>query len=439
MKKNTAGLPALAALVALALAGCATTIRLEAPRTPTLDTTGIHRVAVRPFEAATNASRAAAASLTSQTTSRLQATGIFTLISYATVSAAITGGTGADNFVDAIFSGRITHYDVRSGTRQDPVFNLATGAIELRRVFFREVELSFEYFFERARDGLIIGPVVRRDSASSSHENADRVSSETALVNRIISNQLRTFNNDVAPHVIRITRTFETESDRALRPLMNAAQDQVRSGNYIAARHSYLAIWHDHGSVAAAINASILYEATGDTESAIALMRTVSAATGAPRAAQVLSRLNNELAHQAGVGAFGDQRSAAERVADHAIAEVSRVLPPNARVAIHNNAQASAGLVNDVIDGMIGAFLQRGIPVVERQLIELILAEQNLHADGSVTDRDFISIGNLAGANTIVIVGLSGVGAARRLQVRVLDISTGTVRMQSGTGSEWQL
>jgi len=128
-----------------------------------------------------------------------------------------------------------------------------------------------------------------------------------------------------------------------------------------------------------------------------------------------------------------------ERVASHAIREVGRVLPATARVWVHNNSMVSPGMANDVIDTMISSFLSSGIPVVERQWVDLILAEQNLHLDGSVSDSDFVSVGNLAGANTIIVVGITGTGAARRLQVRVLDIATGTVIMQSGTGSEWQL
>jgi len=220
---------------------------------------------------------------------------------------------------------------------------------------------------------------------------------------------------------------------------MDAALAQVRGGNYVAARQSYVAIWESHGSIAAAINASILYEAVGETGNAVILMQGVFETTRAPRVNQVLVRLNRELAEQAGVEALDEVATPVERVASHAIREVGRVLPATARVWVHNNSMVSPGMANDVIDTMISSFLSSGIPVVERQWVDLILAEQNLHLDGSVSDSDFVSVGNLAGANTIIVVGITGTGAARRLQVRVLDIATGTVIMQSGTGSEWQL
>ena len=69
----------------------------------------------------------------------------------------------------------------------------------------------------------------------------------------------------------------------------------------------------------------------------------------------------------------------------------------------------------------------------------MIAVEQGIHLDGMVTDDDFISVGNAAGANTIIVMGISGAGALRRLNVRVLDIAAGTVRMQSDTGEAWRL
>jgi len=431
----------LFALTILVLAGCATRIRLDAPRTPTLDTRSIQRVAVMPFVAPNHSHDAISLTngLTSQMTNRLRATGVFTLVDSSVIVNARSRGVGIDNYVDALFQGRVTLFSATTSTRQEPRRDRATGETTMHTFFFREVEVAFDYYFVRAHDGTIIGPVSRRGRQTSRHDERHNLVPEMTLANRIIEGQLRAFHQDVVPHMVRVSRTLERERDRALRPHMDAALAQVRAGNYRLARDSYLAIWEAHGSMAAAINASILQEALGETEDAIVFMGQVLAATGNPRASTVLIRLNRELAEQRGVEAFGDALPPVERVAAHAIGEVQRILPMAARVSIHNNAAANQGLVNDVIDNMTSTFLRNGIPVIERQRIELILTEQNLHMDGSVSDRDFISVGNLAGANTIIIVGITGVGAARRLQVRVLDIETGTVVMQSDTGNDWRL
>jgi len=124
---------------------------------------------------------------------------------------------------------------------------------------------------------------------------------------------------------------------------------------------------------------------------------------------------------------------------EHAGREVRRVLPADARVWIHNIAAADRSLADDVVDDMTSAFIRDNITVVERGLIDLIAIEQGIHLDGMVADSDFMSIGNAAGANAIIVVGISGAGALRRLNVRVLDIAAGTVRMQSDTGEAWRL
>jgi len=124
---------------------------------------------------------------------------------------------------------------------------------------------------------------------------------------------------------------------------------------------------------------------------------------------------------------------------EHALREVRRALPVSARVWLHNNATTDISLANDAIDDMTSAFIRDNIIVVERGLIDLIATEQGIHLDGTVADSDFISIGNAAGANTIIVVGIVGAGTLRRLSVRVLDIATGTVRMQSDTGEAWRL
>jgi hypothetical protein len=58
---------------------------------------------------------------------------------------------------------------------------------------------------------------------------------------------------------------------------------------------------------------------------------------------------------------------------------------------------------------------------------------------GFVGDNDFVSIGNLAGANTIVIINITGTGDMRRLQLRVLDIERGIQTLHSDTSDVWKI
>jgi hypothetical protein len=95
--------------------------------------------------------------------------------------------------------------------------------------------------------------------------------------------------------------------------------------------------------------------------------------------------------------------------------------------------------VNDVIDNLTASFIRGGITVIDRQSIDLILSEQKFQMSGNVSDNDFVSIGKLAGANTLVIINITGTGTARRLQVRVLDIERGIPTLQSDTSESWRL
>ncbi|MDR2541905.1 MAG: CsgG/HfaB family protein [Treponema sp.] len=430
-------------ILLLVVSSCATKVEVQAQRTPTLDTSGIQRIAIIPFEAgiASFVYQNAARHATNTATSRIQATNHFTLVSSSIVNDARRRGENIENFVDALFTGRITRISESNSTQERQHRDRNTGEIITTIYYVREVEVEFTFSFERPRDGSLIGPVTRRGTAADTQDDVNRLTSVDTLVNRVIDSQLISLNRDIAPHTVRISRALERENNRELRPQMEEARTHVRAGNYMAARQIYLDIWVTYQSVAAAVNASILYEAMGETQNAVNLMQQVHLETGSPLASNTLARLNRELSQQAGVEQFtaAQNQNPAERVTSHAIGEIQRVLPSEPRLWIHNSATGNQNLVNNVIDNMISTFLRNGLIVVERQMIDMVLREQNFQMSGYVSDNDFVSIGQLAGANTIVIIDVVGAGAGRRLQVRVLDIRTGNVIMQSGTGSEWHL
>ena len=432
---------ALFAAAVLILVGCATRVRFEAPRPPNLDTSGFQRVAVVPFTTTALGGEAIARALTSEVTDQFRNIGQFSLVSYDTVRAARIRGESMESYADALFRGRVTYFMSRTTPRQGTrtVRRDNVNVQETYTFHYREVEVRFEYYFVRTRDGTMVGPIRRTARRSARNENLNELPAAITLASAVATWQLREphFRRDVAPHVVSITRVMEREPNSDLRGMMNDADAFRRAGNYVLAREAYIAIWDDYQSIAAAINAAILFETTGDLEDAIYLMENVFEATRAPRVIRKLSQLNREAAYALGLEAFDETQTPAERVAGHAVAEISGILPEIPRLWIHTTADLA--LVNDVIDNMTSTFLGSGFTIVDRQMIDMILAEQDLHLGGAVADSDFMRVGNLAGANTIVIVGMSGTGAARRLQVRVLDIETAALRMQSGTGVAWRL
>ena len=420
--------------------GCATNVEINVQRVPALDTANVRRIAVMPFESADGRPlyQNAARHITTAATGRIQATNHFVLVNPSAIVDARGRGEGIENYVDALFSGQITLISERT-TANESQFRNRNGETVTTITYIREVEVEFNYFFTRSRDGTLIGPVAKKGNASDSNEVRNSLATVDSLVRSAIDSQLRNLHRDVAPYTVRITRSLERERNRELKPQMDAALAEVKARNYRAASQSYLAIWRSHQSVAAAVNASILYEAMGELQTAVDLMQNVFSATGSPLAGNALARLNRELSELAGLEQFAGAQSPAERVSNHAVSEVNKVLPTGARLWIHNNAETNRNMINDIIDNMISGFLSAGVVVVERQMIDVVLREQNFQMEGYVSDEDFVSIGHFAGANTVVLVSITGIGAGRRLQVRLLDIRTGSVIMQSGTGSEWNL
>jgi len=427
-------------LAAVIFAGCAT-VKFEAVRTPTLDTTGIQKIAIMPFEAGRSDYQNAASYATTVATAKIQATNHFQLVSPQTIQDLRRQNQSIESHVDALFSGQITRIGAEATQRQGQRTDRQTGVTTTYTTYTRTVEVEFNYSFTRARDGSLIGPVIKKGKSSSSSEASSEVASVDALVQRVIDSQLNYLARDVAPYTITLSRSLEKETGKALQPQMKDVEKLVtKDKSYRAALEAYLKIYEQNKNVAAAINASILYEALGETQAAAVFMQGVYTASGNPKAKAVLDRLNNELKEMAGAAEYDDTRRQAEKVADYARAEIQKVLPVGAKLWIQNNAtSANQPVVNDIVDNLTAAFLKNGVSIVDRESIALIMRERNFQMSGEVSDNDMVSIGNMAGANVVAVINITGTGAARRLQVRVIDIAKGVPIFQSDTGENWQL
>ena len=431
-----------AALLVLILTGCATTVQLKVQHPPTLNTAGIRRIAIMPFEAASrdSAYREMAQYATIVATNRIQAINYFTLVDPSEIERLRRNNQSIENYVDALFTGRITRIDSKDSATQGQYKN-KEGEIIYYTTYERIAEIEFNYSLTRSRDASLIGPVSKKGSGSSSSRNSDEIKSTTDLLRSTIDSQLRFLGRDIAPYTAIENRALakDKSKDKVLQAEMKDALAQVKAGSYKIALEAYLGIYERYKSVAAAENASILHETFGDTEIAADFMRRVSDETGNPRAWEVLARLNKILQDQATIASeYADARSQIERAAAFACDEIQKVLPKNARVWVYNNT-ATNSLTGAIVDNITAGFIRKGIGVVDRQNTALIEAEQKFQISGYVSDDDFVSIGNAAGANTIVIIGVTGTGSMRRLQVQVLDIEKGVTIMHSDAGEKWQL
>jgi TolB-like protein len=435
-------------LVAFALllvfAGCATTVSLRVQKVPTMNTAGIRRIAIMPFKTSDNSYQQyeIAQYLTVTATSKIRGTNHFTLVDYSEIERLQNSGESIGNHVDALFTGQVLSMSTMDSShvveRKDP----ETKNIIYETVYDREVDLSFNYSFIRARDGTIIDVISKQGKTSDHKSSPSSLSSFSQMGQQIANSRLSNLARDVAPYTAIESRSLmnEKSKDKELKNIMKEAVTLVKAGNYKGALDSYLTIYGLYNNYAAVHNAAIMYEALGDSSTAASLMESVINETGNPQAYTVLARLNRNLQEQAMLAnEYSDTRDQKNKVADYAVGEIQKILPVGAKVWVFNNSKEEKALASTVTDEIIAKNKKNGITVVDRKSNRLIQAEQNFQMSGYVSDDDFVSIGNAEGANTLAIIAITGVSSLRRLQLRVVDIEKRTNIMQSDSSDNWKL
>ncbi|GBU22842.1 hypothetical protein R80B4_02754 [Fibrobacteres bacterium R8-0-B4] len=427
------------ATLVLALAGCSTSIQLAVKRPPTLNTSGINRIAVMPFEAQ-GASGEMARYAWAVAAGNIQAMNHFTLVDYSEIERLRRSNQSIESVVDATFVGRMTR--TASGNEAKPYeWKDKEGNVHYGTTYSTSVEVDFNYSLIRARDGSLIGPVSKRGRRNAS-SNEGYPSAE-ALMRQTIDGELGSVGRDLAPYTSYERRVFAVDKmpNAALKADMKNALALVKVGNHKQALEAYLRIYEQYTSVAAAENASILYESFGDINAAANLMRNAYIATGNPKAMVVLNRLDKIIKDQETLATeYSGKKSQTEKTSASASEEIRKFLPQRAKVLIYNttpdNEKATV-----ILDNITADFIRAGISVVDRDRLSaaLIKEEQLTQMSGAVSDDDIVRIGNAIGANTIVMLGVEGSGAMRRLRVKVLDVETMAPIMQSDASGMWQL
>jgi tetratricopeptide (TPR) repeat protein len=429
-------------LLVLTFTGCGPTrIPVEVERPSTLNTTGIKRIAVMPFEADNPLYSGLASYATSAVADKVRETNRFTLVDASEIQRLQKSNQSVENYVDAMFIGRITRavYENDSKTSQ---YKDKKGNVSYSTTYYTKVEVEFTYSLKMARDGRLIGPISKRGVASAS--DGSGYPAADGLLRNALTSQIALIRQDIAPYKSSEIRTFAEDKTGigGIKEEMKEALAQVKAQNYKIALDSYLKIYERYKSPAAAENASILYEALGDTEAALSIMQKVYDDTGNPTAQLIITRLSKILEDKAKVAASEREQEQTQNPVDRVTAvaseEIQKILPSEAVVWLYNNSPDNT-MVEAVVDNLTAGFIQKGIGIVDRQNTALVEAEQKRQVSGAVSDAEMVRIGNAAGAKVIVIIGITGSGAMRRLQVRVLDIERGVPIMQSDTNDKWQL
>jgi hypothetical protein len=423
----------------LVLTGCSTSIQLAVKRPPTLNTSGINRIAVMPFEA-NGRNDEISKYATTVAASNIRAMNHFTLVDPSEVGRLRYYNRNIESIADATFVGHITRTaassDAKPWSYKDNDGNIVDGT-----TYTTTVEVDLDYSLVRARDGSLIGPVSKRGRRSASSDEG--YPSASALMRQVIDGELKFVGRDLAPYMSIERRVFAVDKTRnaALKADMKSARALVKAGSYKQALDAYLRIYEQYKSVAAAENASILYESFGNIRSAVDIMRQAYDESGNPKAKAALDRLDKNIMDQETLASeYGDKKSLTEKAAVYASSEIRRFLPQGAKVLIYNTTPGNEKAAV-VLDNVTSDFIKAGISVVDRDQLSAALIQEELttQMSGAVSDDDIVRVGNAVGANTIVMLGVEGSGALRRLRVKVLDVEKRSPIMQSDAGEKWQL
>ena len=436
--KNILKLMVLSLLLGIIFFGCAHQIRLEVQRPPKLNTVGITRIAIMPFEGTSGRANEMAQYATQVATQKIQGNTSLTLVDPILVQGRLSRNESIEDLVDAVFRGQVTKAEESRSTRQGS-YRDRDGNVITYTDYITSVEVELNYYLTRARDGSLIGP--ERKSGRDSLSDRSTYPASDRLLRGLVDRHLNLLHQDIAPHTVIQYRSIakDKSKDKELKTEMKDTLNQVKAGSYKIALDAYLSIYDRYNSLAAAENAAILYEALGETETAANFMRQVLNATGNPKIREVLARLDKILQDQDILAAdYAEAKTLTERVADFASNEIQKIVPAGARIWIYNSSPDEV-LAKAVCDNIEADLIRKGISLVDRQNNDLIEAEQRFQASGAVSDDDFVSIGNASGASVLVNISVTGTGAARRLQLRVLDIETRTPLLQSDTSSNWDI
>jgi len=386
-------------VLAFSLAACATTVPIESVRAPTIDTSGMQRLAIKDFENKSGNSLGAQLTnyLTSQAKQLIPATGYFTIVA------------AGDPNAEGVFTGEITVFAVNDRSEQ-AVRRVRNADGSYSNVpytqYIREVSVAFSYSVVSSRTQMPVGTVNKSGKQSSSSTESSALTAPLTLAQRIVDSQLRTLQQDIVPTIVSTNRTLmkETSKDKAVKERMKIAQALVRNNNYEEAIRQYDEIADEYGSVAARANASILRESVASD---------IAART---RMAELYSNTDGRT----------------ERAVKNTIDALYSKLPSGANIMIIKTSSTERNMLDYVVDQITRTVVQAGkLRVIDRSNQALINAELEHQLSGYVSDDSIVSIGHQLGAQYIVLCWISGVKSTRRLNIRVLNVETAQITDQN--------
>jgi TolB-like protein len=390
-------LPKLIIIITLITASCATYVPIKSVRKPTIDTSGIDRIAIKDFDNKSGVRGPVMAQitrrLTEKATQTIQGAGKFTIVAV------------ADPNADGIFTGEIRSFETKDTSDQVQRKD-KDGKSYTVTVYNREVLLEFSYSVISSRTGMPIGTVVKKGTQTSYAENdASTLADTQTLAFQIVDNQMQNLRQDIVPYIVSSNRKLmnETSKDKIVKTKMKEALTLVKSGNYDLAMQRYNSIAMEHNSVAARTNADLLRQSVESDASA----RTE------------LNRL------------YSERGGTVDRAINNAVNLINTNIPSGENITILKTSSAQRDLLDRFVEETVTSVVQsRKLRVIDRSNQDLIYEEQNFQLSGNVSDESAVSIGKQLGIHYIVLCWISGEMSGRRVNLRVLNVETTQIIIQ---------
>jgi hypothetical protein len=389
---------AISMIIVSTLGSCATYIPIKSVRPPTIDTSSIQRLAIKPFENKSGVGGPNSAQITrylTETAERLiKSTGKFTIVA------------PSDPNADGVFIGEVRSF-VSKDTQERIQRKDKEGNIYIETTYNRDVFLEFSYSVISSRTDMPVGTIVKQGSNSSSNSGSSaHVTDTLTLAKSIVDSQMRSLTRDIVPTIVSRDRQLmnETSKDKQLKQRMKEVLAVVKNGNYQEAIRQYEEIYGEYGSDAARVNAAILRESIVSDAAARA----------------ELNRF------------FNDTNGLADKAVKNAIDTLYSKLPAGSNIMIVKTNSTERNMIEYVVNQMTKNVVQAGkFKVIDRSNQALIDAELQYQLSGNVDDNSMVSIGHQLGVQYIVICWISGAKSLRRLNQKVLDVKTARITDQS--------
>jgi len=385
-------------IIASTLGGCATYVPIKSVRPPTIDTSGMQRLAIKPFVNRSGTGGPDGAQITrylTETAERLiKSAGKFTIVA------------PTDPNADGVFSGEVRGFSSKVSNQKTEKKDRAGKAYTVI-TYNREVTLEISYSVISSRTDMPVGTLVKLGSDGSyDSESTSDLTDTLTLAKRIVNTLLRNLTQDIVPTIVSENRQLmnETSKDKVVKQRMKEALAFVKNGNYEEAIRQYDEIYGNYGSAAAKTNAAILRESV---------------------ASDIASRVELDRL-------FTDTNGLADKAVKNAIDRLYSKLPSGANIMIIKTNSTERNMLEYVVNQMTMNIIQaEKFKVVDRSNQALINAELQYQLSGNVDDNSMVSIGHQLGVQYMVFCWISGAKSLRRLNQRVLNVETAQIIDQS--------